>query len=190
MTSTECDPGAVCVDGRCRPCLEDTECSNGLVCLDGRCDQPECGVFADCDPLEQTCVDHRCVSKPCANQVFTFSPEGDGYERVLVAGEFTDWLDGARPMIRLNDGRWVAQIPLENGRYAYKFVAYRDGVDTPEWLPDPTATESTPDGVGGHNSIRIVDCQGDIPGFGRCGDPTVSDWRDDENRPGSGTFGR
>ena len=61
-------------------------------------------------------------------------------------------------MTQATDGTWFVQTRLQNGDYAYKFVVYTDGSDTPSWLEDPNAEARVTDGVGGFNSQRIVSC--------------------------------
>jgi len=97
---------------------------------------------------------------------------------VSLAGEFTNWLEGALPMETIDGGGWVVQAPLQNGDYQYKFVGYVAGSSDPIWLEDPTADARVPDGVGGFNSQRIVACDDAEAGFGRCGDPQLTDWRE------------
>ena len=61
----------------------------------------------------------------------------------------------------------------------HKFVLFTAGSDEPNWIEDPNAEESVSDGVGGRNSVRVVDCSETNARFGRCGDPSVADWRDE-----------
>ena len=98
--------------------------------------------------------------------------------RVLVAGEFTDWLTGAIERRGLRMTLWRKPVPLDNGRYAYKFVLFTAGSDEPTWIEDPNAEESISDSVEA-NSVRVVDCSETNARFGRCGDPSVADWRDE-----------
>jgi glycosidase len=175
----ECTEGQICADGLCRLCLEDTECGDGSICDVGRCQDAECDSWVDCEVGRDACRAHRCVESACTDQLFVLDAELGQYERVLLAGDFTDWLDGALPLVRLNDGRWGIQIPLNNGIFAYKFVTYGTADAQPEWITDPMASELVSDGVGGQNSIRRVQCESSDSMYGRCGDPAVSDWRDD-----------
>ena len=175
----DCDTGQVCSDGACRGCLETEECAAGLVCVNGGCDVPECQTWSDCETPTDSCVDFQCQPRPCSRQLFSLGSNNQGYDRVLVAGEFTAWLENAVEMKRQDDGIWRAEIEMDNGRYAYKFVTYQNGNADPVWISDPGAMEQVSDGLGGENSIRTVDCSETTARFGRCGDPDVADWRDE-----------
>lgn len=80
-----------------------------------------------------------------------FSYVGADAQKVAVAGEFNQWSTTANPMTKDASGTWRASIPLAPGRYAYKFFV--DG----EWRPDPAAAVTAPDGLGGENSVKVVD---------------------------------
>ena len=67
---------------------------------------------------------------------------------VGVAREFSDWK--VLPLTKTETGQWSLTLSLTPGRYAYKFVV--DG----EWKQDPPNSESTPDGLGGANSVKVV----------------------------------
>ena len=56
---------------------------------------------------------------------------------VFLAGSFNDWSPTATPMKKANDGQWSASLPLDPGRYEYKFVV--DG----EWCCEPGCTSET-----------------------------------------------
>jgi hypothetical protein len=63
-----------------------------------------------------------------------------GARQVSVVGDFNGWDPAASPLRRLADGRtWVAELPLEPGRYTYSF--YVDGA----LEADPTAPRSADD---------------------------------------------
>ena len=177
--SGACANGQICADGLCRACLEDTECEDGSICMTGMCASAECEDWTHCEMETESCEARRCVARACLNQLFIFDPGGIGYHRVLLAGDFTGWLSGAIPMQQLDDGRWSIEVPLSNGLFAYKFVGYRTANAMGEWIEDPMALESVPDGKGGQNSRRRIECDSSNSTFGRCGDPAVSDWRDD-----------
>ncbi len=176
--NADCSGGQVCSQGTCRACVANTECDAGEVCLEDACVEPQCVDDAGCDVLTESCTDYACGPLSCSTQVFVFETGGQQYARVDLAGQFTDWADGALPMTRLEDGRWLARVQLENGDWPYKFMAYRTDDGAPTWLTDPSAVLSAPDGAGGSNSVRRVECETDVEGFGRCGDPEVFDWRD------------
>ncbi|QEH38386.1 carboxy-terminal protease [Aquisphaera giovannonii] len=69
----------------------------------------------------------------------------DAHE-VRVAGTFNGWSDSAHRLERRGDA-WVAEIPMEPGRIAYKFVV--DG----RWIPDPEAPGAGPE----DSSQRVVE---------------------------------
>ncbi|MDB5327368.1 MAG: putative chromosome partitioning protein, partial [Phycisphaerales bacterium] len=58
--------------------------------------------------------------------------------RVQVAGDFNGWSSVSTPLTSPEPGRWIARLPLQAGRYKYRFVV--DGV----WTNDPhnPATET------------------------------------------------
>lgn len=74
-------------------------------------------------------------------------------DRVVVAGDFNNWSTAADPLYdRENDGVWSVIIPLEPGRYEYKFH-----VNGEKWIPDPGNPERVDDGFGGFNSVLVVE---------------------------------
>lgn len=75
---------------------------------------------------------------------------------VSVAGTFNEWRPGATEMIALENGRWLKELVLQPGTYEYQLV-----VDN-QWMPDPLATETTPNSFGGVNSVLRVagTCEG------------------------------
>ncbi len=71
-------------------------------------------------------------------------------QSAAVAGSFNQW--GPKPTAMRKDpnGDWRATIWLPPGRYEYRFIV--DG----QWLSDPNAKESAPNGFGGTNSVVVV----------------------------------
>ena len=69
---------------------------------------------------------------------------------VSVVGDFNQWNPSAVPLRRLNDGTWIADVPLTPGRYAYAFVV--DG----KLESDPTAPRAADSDFGVANSIVMV----------------------------------
>lgn len=59
-------------------------------------------------------------------------------QAVFVGGSFNDFNAAQYPLTRRDDGVWEAAVPLNPGRYAYKFKV--DG----EWMLDPTNPERSP----------------------------------------------
>ena len=118
-TANDCDAGQVCADGVCRGCLDNAECGAELICAASQCREPECETFQDCPNIDETCIGGLCEARPCGLQTFDLEAASAGNAaRVLVAGEFTDWLTGAIEMTRTENGLWRAEVPLDNGRYA------------------------------------------------------------------------
>ena len=61
-----------------------------------------------------------------------FAARFEGASKVLIAGDFNNWSPVSTPMAS-NDapGMWITKLPLNPGRYRYRFVV--DG----RWLTDP-----------------------------------------------------
>ncbi len=78
---------------------------------------------------------------------FAFDPP-PGVERVYLAGSFNGWDSGATPMSRGGDGIFRVALPLEGGRWLYKFVVDGDG-----WTHDPRNPSREDDGHSGFNSV-------------------------------------
>ena len=93
------------------------------------------------------------VLTACPYVVFVYDA-GHKNRRVMVAGTFNSWADGATEAIPMvdpeGDGVYEAAIELDPGRYEYKFLV--DG----SWVEDPDNPASAPDGFGGHNSVLKV----------------------------------
>ncbi|HEY4150404.1 MAG TPA: hypothetical protein VGM41_15805, partial [Chitinophagaceae bacterium] len=75
---------------------------------------------------------------------FLRSHQGKG--RVLLAGSFTGWQNGALRM-QPTDSGWIAQVKLKPGKYWYKFII--DG----GWTTDPDNQLMENDGRGNVNSV-------------------------------------
>ena len=72
--------------------------------------------------------------------------------RVTIAGSFNSWNKAATPMEGPDDsGTCHIDLSLPPGRHAYKFAV--DG----EWTIDPHHTATEEDGMGGKNSILLVE---------------------------------
>src|SRR5204862_4089278 len=70
--------------------------------------------------------------------------------QVSLAGDFNNWDTRVAPMQKGNDGIWRLSLPLEPGRYEYRF--YADGV----WQDDPAAQQRAANALGTENCVRIV----------------------------------
>jgi 1,4-alpha-glucan branching enzyme len=75
------------------------------------------------------------------------SPEA---KKVSLVGNFNDWNSQANPMKKDKKGIWNVALPLEPGRYEYRFVA--DG----NWENDPSCSCRVANEFGGENCVRIV----------------------------------
>ena len=80
---------------------------------------------------------------------FKFQPK-QRYKEVNLFGSFNSWNKSNMEM-KNNDGIWEISIPLEPGRYQYKFYA-----DSKE-LIDPGNPEKIPNGMGDYNSVLTVE---------------------------------
>jgi 1,4-alpha-glucan branching enzyme len=74
-----------------------------------------------------------------------------------LCGDFNEWSPRSLRMFRRGaSGPWERRVPLEPGRYQYKFIV--DG----EWIHDTTARENTPNHHGSLNSvIEVSECRQD-----------------------------
>jgi 1,4-alpha-glucan branching enzyme len=80
-----------------------------------------------------------------------FVLEGRGAEHVCVCGDFNGWqADSLRLIGNPTGGLWGKKLPLQPGRYEYKFLV--DG----EWIHDPNAGENVPNAFGSLNSVVNV----------------------------------
>jgi hypothetical protein len=103
-------------------------------------------------PAWERDVDERSGPEVTADGVL-FSLYAPDNERVYLVGDFNNWSTTADPMYdRERDGVWTILIPLEPGRFEYKFY-----IDGEKWIPDPGNPERIDDGFGGLNSVIIVE---------------------------------
>jgi chromosome partitioning protein len=80
--------------------------------------------------IEQKIEDFYGV-KQIGNDV-VFAARFEDAKRVLIAGDFNNWTPMSTPLMTNGvPDRWVARLPLEPGRYRYRFVV--DG----KWVTDP-----------------------------------------------------
>ena len=83
--------------------------------------------------------------------LFTYKPLA-GEKQVSLFGQFNSWDRQNLPMKDLNgDGILEIEIPLDPGRYEYKF--YVDGRE----VFDPANPDKVPNGMGDFNSLRIIE---------------------------------
>ncbi|PKL83158.1 MAG: hypothetical protein CVV24_06470 [Ignavibacteriae bacterium HGW-Ignavibacteriae-3] len=73
------------------------------------------------------------------------------YKSIFLFGSFNNWNRGEFPMTDIEgNGVYTVSIPLEAGRYEYKFFA--DG----EEIVDPANGNTVPNGIGGINSVLTI----------------------------------
>ncbi|MBU1099330.1 MAG: alpha-glucosidase C-terminal domain-containing protein [Bacteroidetes bacterium] len=90
-------------------------------------------------------------SRIVENVKFSFRPE-KSYKVLTLFGNFNGWNRQELPLNDDNgDGKYDISIPLEPGRYEYKF--FGDG----EEIPDPENKNIVPNGLGGFNSIILIE---------------------------------
>lgn len=77
-------------------------------------------------------------ANPLGPRTVSFRLLAPAAQAVFVGGSFNDFNAAQYPLARGDDGVWSADVPLNPGRYAYKFKV--DG----EWMLDPTNPERTP----------------------------------------------
>jgi glycosidase len=83
--------------------------------------------------------------------LFTYKASPDD-KQINLFGQFNSWDRKNLPMKDLNgDGIYEIEIPLDPGRYEYKF--YVDGKE----LIDPQNPVKVPNGLGDFNSVRVVE---------------------------------
>ncbi|MCX5753215.1 MAG: isoamylase early set domain-containing protein [Candidatus Krumholzibacteria bacterium] len=82
-------------------------------------------------------------------QFICYAPKA---HRVVIVGDFNNWSTTADPMYdREEKGAWSITLPLQPGRYEYKFL-----IDGEKWVPDPGNPEKIKDGFGAQNSVVEV----------------------------------
>lgn len=83
--------------------------------------------------------------------LFTYKLQA-GEKQVNLFGQFNSWDRQNLPMTDVNgDGVLEVEIPLDPGRYEYKF--YVDGKE----VVDPSNPAKVPNGMGDFNSLRIIE---------------------------------
>jgi 1,4-alpha-glucan branching enzyme len=82
-------------------------------------------------------------------QFICYAPKA---HRVVIVGDFNNWSTDADPMYdREEKGAWSITLPLQPGRYEYKFL-----IDGEKWIPDLGNPKKTKDGFGAQNSVVEV----------------------------------
>ena len=72
--------------------------------------------------------------------------------KVSLAGDFNDW-SVEQTTLSDDDGNgvWTVTVPLQPGRYQYKFL-----LDGEKWVVEPDAPAYQSDGFGGKNSLLVI----------------------------------
>ena len=92
---------------------------------------------------------HAAAARPVEKPV-DFSLNLPHVRTAALAGSFNGWDPQRSPLRKELGGGWKTTLWLPPGRYEYRFVA--DG----QWLSDPGAKDSVPNGFGGTNSVVVV----------------------------------
>lgn len=121
-----------------------------------------CSRATDC-AFRDTCAAGSCALSACDAQTFVYDPHGRQLNSVHVAGTFNQWAGtiagGGLALTKDSAGLWVGTFSVGEGMHQYKLV-----LDEREWIADPRAPSSSPDGFGGSNSTFALDCAlGDDP---------------------------
>jgi 1,4-alpha-glucan branching enzyme len=77
-----------------------------------------------------------------------FAPEA---QEVLVAGDFSHWMEEPVSLKKHKGGIWQATLHLTPGVYEYKLVV--DG----EWRDDPSCEVRVSNAFGTENGLRVVE---------------------------------
>ncbi|MFH1679247.1 MAG: isoamylase early set domain-containing protein [Candidatus Eisenbacteria bacterium] len=97
---------------------------------------------------------------PSGRVLFRYSASARG--PVYLVGDFNNWSEQSHPMRRRKDGGWELALPLEPGKYCYKFLC-REG-----WYNDPEAEDYEPNEWGScHSAVRV-----DLPRASRGEEPS------------------
>ncbi len=75
----------------------------------------------------------------------TFQLIAPDAEEVLLLGDFTNWEENPVLLLHQNDGIWKISLPLDSGRYEYRFMVdgqWRDDVKCPQRVPNPFGTQN------------------------------------------------
>lgn len=75
----------------------------------------------------------------------------DRAKSVCIVGTFNNWDPKTMPMLAIGPGQWIKELALPPGIYEYQYVV--DG----RWINDPHAVKSTPNPLGGRNSVLVVE---------------------------------
>jgi len=90
-----------------------------------------------------------------AGQVF-FTLTAPDAQEVLLAGDFTNWADGAIPMVRDEEGVFRASARMQIGFHQYRYIV--DGV----WTTDPSNPATAMNNYGEQNSSIYLTASGGV----------------------------
>ena len=80
-----------------------------------------------------------------------FSLSAPQARSVFIAGDFNQWNLSVHPLKQDKKGVWKISLPLDPGRYEYRFIV--DG----EWQNDPGCSSSVENSFGTSNCLKIVE---------------------------------
>ncbi len=90
------------------------------------------------------------MAKALTQKKQTFRYVNPNARQVLLAGDFTDWQNGALPMKSSGNGLWSAAVKINPGAHHYLFIV--DGA----WCEDPECALRIANPYGGLNMVRQV----------------------------------
>ena len=116
-----------------------------------------CARATDCG-FRDTCTQGACEATACDAQTFVFDPHGTPHASVHVAGDFNGWAatiagGGLALTYSSATGLWTGTFAIGEGHHLYKLL-----LDEHDWIADPRAPASEPDGYGGQNSVMELSC--------------------------------
>ncbi|MBM3245328.1 MAG: hypothetical protein FJZ15_06020, partial [Candidatus Omnitrophica bacterium] len=76
-----------------------------------------------------------------------FAVNAPSAKEVHIVGDFNGWELGKNSSMDFENGRWVKKMPLDPGKYHYRFVI--DG----EWIEDPSNPQKEKNAFGSMNSL-------------------------------------
>jgi Glycogen recognition site of AMP-activated protein kinase len=101
-------------------------------------------------PTNGVFIKKRSANSPREIKKVEFFLKAPSAKSVKLAADFTDWEKCPLDMMQNEDGVWFSFIPLEPGRYAYRFIV--DG----QWCDDPRSAWRVPNPFGTENALRVV----------------------------------
>lgn len=116
-----------------------------------------CSRPTDC-AFRDACTSGTCAPSACDAQTFVFDPQGRTLASVHVAGTFNEWAGtlaagGLALTYSSSTGQWSGTFDIGEGMHQYKLV-----LDEREWITDPRAPATVPDGFGGRNAAIKLAC--------------------------------